>query len=230
MHASHAGTASRHVLPVSPSANPPASDRRPRRFETARPVVSTVPASRHAFVPRTSRLRGARPHRRHRTAGAGQERRHRHRGRQSRSRCGLHRRAGLRRARVGRQRHRRHRAPDAACASFRRQGVHHAQHHPARRRARRRPQDGVAGARSRRGRADRPGHGPAAARPAAHPAPCEHADRHPHAREGEVPAGRRLLADGARARARPAPDPRHRGADAPCHARVLHPRRAVRRL
>ena len=124
----------------------------------------------------------------------------------------------------------RHRAPHAPRAPLRRQGVHHAQHHPARRRARRRAPDGLAGVRGRCRRADRAGHGPADARPAADPAARQHADRHPHAREGQVPPGRRLLADGAGARARPAPDPRDRRRHAQRHAGVLHPRRAVRGL
>ena len=56
-------------------------------------------------------------------------------------------------------------------------------------------------ARGRRRRADRAGHGPAGAGPAADPAARQHADRHPHTREGALPAGRRASPDGPGARA-----------------------------
>jgi hypothetical protein len=89
---------------------------------------------------------------------------------------------------------------------------------------------GLAAVRRRRGRADRAGHGPAGARPAAHPAARQHADRHPHAREGALPAGRGLLADGAGARADAGQIRAIRAEVQARDAGVLHPRRAVRGL
>ena len=92
------------------------------------------------------------------------------------------------------------------CPPLRRAHLRHAQHHPARRRARRTARRMAWDVwRGRCRRADRAGHGPAGTGPAAHPAARQHADRHPHAREGALPAGRGLLADGAGARAGPDP-------------------------
>ncbi|MCG3188609.1 MAG: hypothetical protein LKCHEGNO_00718 [Burkholderiaceae bacterium] len=169
--------------------------------------------------------------RRHaRTAGAGTRRRHRHRGGQPRRRRGVHRRPGIRRARQGAQRAARPRAPGAPRAPFPRARLRHAEHHPARRRAGGRAPPGVGAVRPRHRRADRAGHGPAADRPATDPAARQHAVRYPHAREGALPAGRGLLQDHPGARTDAAADPRRARAGGSREPRVLHPRRAVRRL
>jgi hypothetical protein len=101
----------------------------------------------------------------------------------------------------------------------------------------------LAGVRGRRRRADRAGHGPAGAGPAADPVACLDAVRHPHAGKGEVPRRCRLFADGAGARTLAAGDRRHTRksyakrypggrcwsyADGSTHPRILHPRRALR--
>ena len=69
-------------------------------------------------------------------------------------------------------------------------------------------------------------------RPAADPAARQHPDRHPHAGEGALPAGRGPVADRAGARTDAGADRRHPRRDRPgaLHAGVLHPRRAVRGL
>jgi collagenase-like PrtC family protease len=83
--------------------------------------------------------------------------------------------------------------------------------------------------RGRRRRADRAGHGPAGAGPAADPAARQHADRHPHA------AKARFLQDVGFSRwcwraSWTWPDPRHRRRNARRGAGVLRARRAVRGL